>query len=117
MTINYSESQAEHAILVKGSTTGKDAQGYRKEQADCSLSVGIMGDEYGWSPGVHYSVTVENRKAIGLTTFNLPFIMQTAAHSHTHTHHSLSYFMVLLADFASSCSSKCYLFCLAKKLS
>lgn len=45
MTINYSQSVAERAIPVKGSTTGKDAQSYRKEKADCSLSEGMMGDE------------------------------------------------------------------------
>lgn len=63
MTINDSQSVAERAIPVKGSTTGKDAQSYRKEKADCSLSEGMIGDEYVLSPGVRYSLTVENRKA------------------------------------------------------
>lgn len=61
VTINYSQSVAEHAIPVKGNTTGKDAQSYRKEKADCMLSEGMMADECALSPGV--SVTVENRKA------------------------------------------------------
>lgn len=63
MTINDSQSVAERAIPVKGSTTGKDAQSYRKEKADCSLSEGMMEDEYVLSPGVRYSLMVENRKA------------------------------------------------------
>lgn len=62
MTINYSQSVAECAIPVKGSTTGKDAQSYGKEQEDCSLSDGMMEDECVRSPGVCYSLTVENRK-------------------------------------------------------
>lgn len=63
MTINYSQSVAERAIPVKGTTTGKDTQSYRKEKADCLLSEGMMGDEYVLSSGVHHSPTVENRKA------------------------------------------------------
>lgn len=63
MTINYSQSVAECAIPVKGNATGKDAQSYIKEKADCSLSEGMMGDECILSPGVHHSLTVENRKA------------------------------------------------------
>lgn len=63
MTINYFQSVAEHAIPVKGNTTGKDAQSYRKEKADCLLSEGMMENEYALSPGAHYSLAVENRKA------------------------------------------------------
>lgn len=62
MTINYSQSVAERAIPVKGNTTGKDAQSYRKEKADCLLSEGMMGDEYALSPGAQYLLGVENRK-------------------------------------------------------
>lgn len=63
MTINDSQSVAERAIPVKGNTTGKDAPSYRKEKAGRTLSEGMMGDECAPSPGVHRSLTVENRKA------------------------------------------------------
>lgn len=75
MTINYSQSVAEWTVPVKASTTGKDAQRYRKERQDCSLSEGMMEDENVRSTGVCCSRTAENRKHI-TDLGNLSFSIQ-----------------------------------------
>lgn len=75
MTMNYSQSVAERAIPVKSNTTGKDAQSYRKEKADCMLSEGMMGDEYALSPGV--LIDGEKQESMFLTQVTVNFPLNT----------------------------------------
>lgn len=61
LTINDSLPGAKHAIPVKGQHYWEGCCG--KEKPDCSVSVGMMRDEYELSPRVSCSLMMKNRSA------------------------------------------------------